>query len=227
MKRDLHVVSIDNIEYQRCLEWQRNLAAARAAGEIPDLLILTEHEPVITIGRAGSHSAAPQGAKIIAVERGGMATYHGPGQLIGYPILYLQENERDIHAYLRKMEDVLIQTLNIFKLSAERERGATGVWILQKDGTRKKMASIGVAVKRWVTLHGFALNVSVDLRGFDGFDPCGFPSNVMTSMENELQTRVDRRELETALLDTFAAVFDRNAVRTDEHAILQYTSKEL
>ncbi|MFN0207300.1 MAG: lipoyl(octanoyl) transferase LipB [Planctomycetota bacterium] len=223
MTRDLHVISIHRIEYKRCLEWQRNLAAARAAGEIPDLLILTEHEPVITVGRAGAAPAANANVNIVNVERGGMATYHGPGQLIGYPIIYLEENERDVHAYLRKIEDVLIETLVQYNLSAVREPGATGVWLLRNH---TKIASIGIAVKRWVTLHGFALNVSSDLHGFDGFDPCGFPSNVMTTMEKELQTPVERRDLERVLIDHFAAVFDRNAVRAGENSILQYASRE-
>jgi lipoyl(octanoyl) transferase len=176
--------------YEEVLELQRGLCRQRMAGEQPDdLLLLVEHEPVVTLGRGtrpGSVRLTPEdfsarGVTLVEVERGGDATFHGPGQLVGYPVLDLREHREDLHWYLRQLEGVLIMALAELGVPAERNPGLTGVW------TRgRKIASIGIHVKQWVTFHGFALNVTTDLRGFDLIVPCGIDGVVMTSVAAEL-----------------------------------------
>jgi lipoate-protein ligase B len=171
------------------LELQRALCRQRMAGERhEDLLLLVEHEPVVTLGRGTRATSLPlapaelvrRGLTVAEVERGGDVTYHGPGQLLGYPILDLREHREDLHWYLRQLEAVLITALDGLGVAAERLPGLTGVW------TRgRKIASLGIHVKRWVTFHGFALNVSTDLRAFQVIVPCGIEGVVMTSVAAE------------------------------------------
>lgn len=205
----LHTVWLPRTDYLECLQWQRRAVEARAAGRIPDVVVFTSHPPVVTLGRGFHGTLALARAPVVPVERGGKATFHGPGQCIGYPILLLSETERDLHAYLRHIEDAIIGTLNTYGLAAEREPGATGVWVPSRGGEKRKIASIGVAVRHWVTFHGFALNVSTDLRGFEGFDPCGFPSGVMTSLDRELGRETDPLELRGRLAHSLALAFGR------------------
>lgn len=158
---------------------QHLLVERRARGEIPDTLVLAEHEPVVTLGR-GTRARPPAdlALPLFEIERGGEATYHGPGQLTGYPILALEGRRRDLRRYLRDLEDVLIQALEGLGVAgADRNPPHTGVWV----GARK-VASIGVAVRGWVTYHGFALNVATDLAPFRRFRPCGLDGRVMTSV---------------------------------------------
>jgi len=180
------------VPYERGHELQRRLLAERAGGERDDALVLLEHEAVVTVGRgARRDGTGPDGLPavldggrfpVVEVERGGEATWHGPGQLVGYPIIALGEGERDLHRHLRRIEDALIAALGDLGVSgAGRRAGATGVWI---DGARK-VASIGIAVQRWVTWHGFALNVRPDLSAFAAIRPCGFGAEVMTSVAAE------------------------------------------
>ena len=181
--RVLEVIQAGVVPYGEALEWQRSLAQARIEGRIPhDLLLLLEHPPVVTLGR-NSHAAhvlRPAGVDVFEVERGGDVTFHGPGQLVGYPIIDLAGYKQDLHWYLRTLEQMLIGALGILGIPAERNPGYTGVW------TRgRKIASIGVHVKQWVTWHGFALNVTTDLAHFDRIVPCGIPGVVMTSVEKE------------------------------------------
>ncbi len=181
--RVLEVVQAGLVPYAEALEWQRGLAQARIERRVPhDILLLLEHPPVVTLGR-GSHAAhllRPEGVEVFDVERGGDVTFHGPGQLVGYPILDLTDYKRDLHWYLRTLEQALIDALAILGIPAERNQGNTGVW------TRgRKIASIGIHVKQWVTWHGFALNVTTDLASFDRIVPCGIPGVVMTSIERE------------------------------------------
>ncbi len=174
--------------------WQRQdeLVAARIAGTAPDTLVFTEHEPVFTLGmRTGSErnlvwtppQLAAQGIEVVPTNRGGDITYHGPGQIVGYPIVSL-EPRRDLHAYLRFLEQVLIDTVARHGLVATRREGKTGIWL----GTRK-IAAIGVAVKRWVAHHGFALNVTTNLGHFGGIVPCGITDGTVTSLAAELGPR--------------------------------------
>ena len=182
--RPVEVVQAGRVSYGEALEWQRRLARARIAGRLPqDLLLLLEHPPVVTLGRSArtEHVLASDGVERFEVERGGDVTYHGPGQLVGYPILDLRAYRADLHWYLRTLERTLILALGKLGIEAHRREGLTGVW----TGGRK-IASIGVHVKQWVTWHGFALNVTTDLAQFDRIVPCGIPGVVMTSVEREV-----------------------------------------
>jgi lipoyl(octanoyl) transferase len=179
----LQVIQAGTIPYAEALEWQRQLAEDRIAGRLPhDVLLLLEHPPVVTLGR-NSHAAhllQPGDIEVFEVERGGDVTFHGPGQLVGYPILDLGAYKKDLHWYLRTLEQALIDALGQLHVPAERNPGYTGVW------TRgRKIASIGIHVKQWVTWHGFALNVATDLTDFQRIVPCGIPGVVMTSVERE------------------------------------------
>jgi lipoyl(octanoyl) transferase len=181
--RVLDVVNAGRVPYRDALAWQRGLARDRIEGRLDrDVLLLLEHPPVITLGR-GSHAehlVNPEQLEVVEIERGGDVTFHGPGQLVGYPILDLTAFRRDLHWYLRTLEDALIRALADLGIPAERRAGFTGVW------TRgRKIASIGVHVKQWVTWHGFALNVTTDLTHFDRIVPCGIAGVEMTSVERE------------------------------------------
>ena len=175
--------------YAEVLEIQRELRRRRIEGTLPeDVLLLVEHPPVITLGRGTRASSLPlapsalerRGVEVFEVERGGDVTLHAPGQLVGYPILDLRQHRQDLHWYLRSLEDVLIQALGGLGIEAGRNPGRTGVWT-----AGRKIASIGIHVKQWVTLHGFALNVTTDLDLFDLIVPCGIPQVVMTSVAAE------------------------------------------
>lgn len=196
-------------EYGEVWELQRELVGKRQRDEIPDTLVLVEHPHVITLGR-GSHKEnllATGDVPIFEIERGGDVTYHGPGQLVGYPILLLREPERDLHLYLRNLEEALLRTVGAFGIPGERKDGWTGVWT---GGGTRKLASIGVAVKRWVTLHGFALNVSTDLARFTAINPCGLEATTMASMESVLGGAVSFDDVKREARLQMGAVFDRS-----------------
>ena len=181
--RTLEVIEAGSVPYAEALEWQRRLADDRIARRLDhDVLVLLEHPPVVTLGR-NSHAAhllERDGIEIHEVERGGDITYHGPGQLVGYPILDLTQYKQDLHWYLRTLEQALIDALALLEIPAERNPGFTGVWTCGR-----KIASIGIHVKQWVTWHGFALNVTTDLSHFDRIVPCGIQGVEMTSVKNE------------------------------------------
>lgn len=186
----LRVEDLGLRSYGEVLEIQRDLRRRRIAGELEDdVLLLVEHPPVVTLGRGTQASSLPlppaelerRGLEVAEVERGGDVTLHAPGQLVGYPILDLRRHREDLHWYLRSLEDVLIQALGTLGIEAGRNPGRTGVWT-----AGRKIASIGIHVKQWVTLHGFALNVTTDLDLFDLIVPCGIPQVVMTSVAAEL-----------------------------------------
>lgn len=171
------------IPYEEALQRMRARVSERIAGQIEDRLILCEHPAVITLGRRpGAHKNIlhPRDIPIVEAERGGDVTYHGPGQLVVYPILLLREGERDLHRYLRNLEEIVIRVLYAFDLKGGRS-GPTGVWVGER-----KIASIGVAARRWVVFHGLALNVDLDLTVFEAINPCGLEARVMTSMAREL-----------------------------------------
>jgi len=187
---------------------QKELVAQRQRDEIPDTLLLVEHPHVITLGR-GTHKEnvlAPGDMPLFEIERGGDVTYHGPGQLVGYPIFLLRQEERDLHLYLRNLEEALIRTVGRFGIPGERKEAWTGVWTA---GGARKLASIGVAVKRWVTLHGFALNVSTELARFGAINPCGLEATIMGSMETALGRGVSFAEVKAVARDELGAVFAR------------------
>jgi lipoyl(octanoyl) transferase len=172
--------------------WARQLALieARQRGEVSDTLLLVEHPHVFTLGRrreARSNVLVPGDVEVIEVERGGDVTYHGPGQLVAYPIVLLEDGERDLHAYLRHLEDAVIATCGTLGLAADREPGKTGVWCGPAE-RRKKLCSMGIACRKWVTFHGLALNVTTDLAYFQRINPCGFDANIMSSLSAEGST---------------------------------------
>ncbi len=186
---DARLLDLGVREYAECWELQKRLCAERQADQIPDTLILVEHPAVITLGRRQSsrdNVVAAGEVPIFEVERGGDVTYHGPGQLVGYPIVKLGADERDLHRYLRDLEEALIGVCAHFGLDGARKSGWTGVWIGER-----KVASIGIAVRRWVTLHGFALNVSTDLAQFAAINPCGLDAGVMTSLSEAAGRPID------------------------------------
>lgn len=167
------------IGYNQALVLQEELVASIAAGNAAETLLLLEHPPVYTLGRGGHlENVLDESIEVVRINRGGDITYHAPGQLVGYPLLNLGRRGRDLHHYLRFLEEVLIQTAARFGVDAWREAGLTGVWTAQG-----KLASIGAGARRWVTMHGFALNVSIDLAGFQRIHPCGIQDCHMVSLE--------------------------------------------
>jgi lipoyl(octanoyl) transferase len=199
------------IPYSVALELQRDLARRRIAGEIDeDMLLLLEHPPVVTLGRTAKEAhivSSPErlrarGVEVHEVERGGDVTFHGPGQLVGYPIFDLKRHRKDLHWYLRQVEEALIVALAEVGIDAERNTGYTGVW------TRgRKIASIGVHARDWVTWHGFALNVTTDLSYFDLIVPCGIPEVQMTSVTRELGSELSMDWMSDIVARAFGHVF--------------------
>jgi lipoyl(octanoyl) transferase len=192
-KRPLLVTSLGTLSYAEALDVQRAAARARIDGTLADdLLLLVEHPVVVTTGRStkAAHvlltpaALAARGVELFDVDRGGDVTFHGPGQLVGYPIVDLQHHKADLHWYLRQLEAALIRALAAFDIRGERNQGLTGVWT-----SGRKIASIGVHARQWVTWHGFALNVTTDLSYFDLLVPCGIAGVTMTSIEQELLRR--------------------------------------
>jgi lipoyl(octanoyl) transferase len=176
---------LGRISFADALDLQEKIVQQkRADSSLGDELLLLEHEPVYTIGRTPDQSsllgAAHLPHPLFPINRGGQATYHGPGQLVGYPIIDLQRFAKDLHAYLRWLESILLELLDGFEIAASTRPGLTGVWV-----EKRKIASIGVGVRHWITMHGFALNVAGDLSGFDHIVPCGISDVTMTSIEKE------------------------------------------
>ena len=209
--RALWVVAAGRVPYGEALTLQREIARARIAGEVAeDVLLLVEHPPVVTLGRSSSAQhllsspalLAARGVELHEVERGGDVTFHGPGQLVGYPIIDLKRHKQDLHWYLRQVEEALIDALDDLGVVAGRHHGLTGVWT-----SGRKIASIGVHARDWVTWHGFALNVTTDLSYFDLIVPCGIDGVVMTSLERELGTAPPWDAVERAVADAFGEVF--------------------
>ena len=207
----LEVRRLGRVAYDEALALQERLRDARIAGEIPDTLLLLEHPDVITLGAGASEgflrfpgeALARRGYEVRRTNRGGEATWHGPGQLVGYPILDLEPRGRDLHRYLRALEDVLIDGLADLGVPAVRRDGYTGVWL----DARSKIASIGVGVRRWVTMHGFALNVCCDLARFDVIVPCGLSGVRMVSMASVLGRELDFAEVTDCVEDALRKAF--------------------
>ncbi len=223
MAKTCGLVNLGLTPYKEALSLQRHLAALRANGSVRDLLLLLQHAPVITLGRGGQRAhllvsestLAARGIEFFEVERGGEITYHGPGQLVGYPILDLTEHGRDLHRYLRRLEEVLIGTLRTFGIDASRWTGRTGVWV-----RGKKIASIGIHVSRWVTRHGFALNVDMDLAPFELIVPCGIQGAAPTSMAKALSRPMVMDEVIPVLARRFEANFGLNLLLTSRAVIV-------
>jgi len=200
---DCLLLDLGHWDYMDVWLLQRQLVEIRADGKIPDTLILVEHPSVLTVGRRGNAAnILSKELPVYEIERGGDVTYHGPGQLVGYPIINLEERGQDVHRYLRDLEEVLIRAMREFGLSTTRHEGHAGVWI-----NDKKLASIGVAVKRWTTYHGFALNVTTDLKYFQLIRPCGLDSSAITSMQELLGKRFDLEIVKEKVKKHFCDVF--------------------
>jgi len=217
--KELLIVDLGLVEYGAAWELQRRVAAARKAAAIPDVLLLCEHSHVITLGRSGKisnlrapdHLLRQMGVSFFETNRGGDITYHGPGQLVGYPILNLAEIRRDVGWYVRSLEEAMIRATAEFGITSKRVSGFTGVWVdvpvhsareneiekrkeIKECKDEEKLAAIGVHLSRWVTSHGFAYNVSTDLRYFDLIVPCGIAGKRATSLEKLLGRRVEMKE---------------------------------
>ncbi len=201
----LNVARLGTLEYRTALELQDALVQARQDERIGDVLLILEHRHVYTLGRGASERflvAPPRDVPVYRVSRGGQVTYHGPGQLVGYPILKLEGAARDVHGYLRSLERTLIDALAQCGIAAGRREKLTGVWV----GTRK-IASLGVGIRRWTTLHGFALNVATDLRYFDAIVPCGIEGCVTTSIAAEGRPDVSVDGFADIVQERFVNVF--------------------
>ncbi len=196
---------------------------------IENHLIFCEHPPVYTLGKSGrmenvlfdvleKQKSTDHPAEFYKINRGGDITFHGPGQLVGYPILDLEQFFRDVHKYLRLIEQSIIDTLEVFGINAGRYEGYTGVWIEPNDELKaRKICAIGVRCSRWVTMHGFALNINTNLSYFDQIVPCGIKNKKVTSMQNELQKRVDMDEVKAVLLQKFAHYFKAEITHEKRH----------
>ena len=214
--RSIAVRRLGRLEYGAALELQKQLVDQRRSGAIGDTLLLAEHPPVITVGarnRIGkANIVAPAdaleraGIEIFEAGRGGDVTYHGPGQLVGYPILDLRPDRCDVHRYVRDLEEVLIAAVERFGITGQRVHGLTGVWV-GSSGREEKLAAIGVRISRWVTSHGFALNVNTNLDHFGTIVPCGLPDRGVTSLERLLGHAVPLVDVENAVLESFRSVF--------------------
>lgn len=206
----IEVVDLGLIEYEAAWNLQKAIIAAKRLHSFPNTLLLVEHPPVYTIGRRGGaqHLLVPravlagEGISVLEIERGGDITFHGPGQLVGYPILDLHHFRPDVHFYLRQLEEVLIETLRAFGIVATRQPGLTGVWVGEK-----KVAAIGIHVQSWITMHGFALNVTTDLSYFDRIIPCGIQGRSVGSMAHWLGDSISLPTVAETLVDCFGAVF--------------------
>jgi lipoyl(octanoyl) transferase len=229
--KELLIIDLGLVEYSAAWELQRRVAAARKAGAIPDVLLLCQHPHVITLGRSGkiSNLRAPEsllrqmGVSFFETNRGGDITYHGPGQLVGYPILNLGEIRRDVAWYVRSVEEAMIRATAEFGMASRRVAGRTGVWVdrpkrevqevkdveeIQEIQEEEKLGAIGVHLSRWVTTHGFAYNVSTDLRYFDLIVPCGIAGKRATSLEKLLGRHVEMSEVAPRITAQLAEMLD-------------------
>lgn len=212
------------IEYGQALQLQNNLVAARLASKIPDIVLLLEHPPVLTIGCSGSKdSIVNKGildvdrVPVFRVDRGGDITFHGPGQLIVYLILDLRTSGKDIHLYVRRLEEVVIRTLSDFSINACRDPNYPGVWV-----GLEKICAVGIRVSHWVTKHGFALNVNPELRYFDYIKPCGISDRGVTSMCRILGFNLDLQDVASCVLQHFVNVFNANVKQEPVEQLRSY-----
>jgi len=198
------------IEYEKALQLQNNLVSARIAGDIPDIALLLQHPPVLTIGTSGNEQniltsrdcLASEGISVIHADRGGDVTYHGPGQLVGYLIFDLKRKGTGLHQYVRHLEEAIIRTLDRFSITAHRDPHYPGVWV-----GHAKICALGIRVSRWVTKHGFALNVNTDLKHFASIIPCGIAGRRVTSMSQVLGHDIALEEVASCLCEQCARVF--------------------
>ncbi|UCD19896.1 MAG: lipoyl(octanoyl) transferase LipB [candidate division WOR-3 bacterium] len=212
----MHILNLGNRDYKEVWELQKNIHARRVAGELPNVLILVEHNPVITVGKSGKpgnvlfpvEALNQRGVALYHIERGGDATYHGPGQLVGYPIFNVRDGLAGIKPFINGIEEAVIAALQHFGIEACKKDGMIGVWT--ESG---KICSIGVAVKKWVSFHGFALNVNTDLSYFDLIVPCGLKNVEMVSMHKILGREIAMDEIKEIVVSSFGSVFGQETER--------------
>ncbi len=220
----LSVVNLQRTRYKSTWDLQRRIFDKRVAGKCSDVLLLNEHDHVYTLGKgsndnhllAANAELKAKGIDVFHNDRGGDVTYHGPGQLVGYPILDLNNYYLDIHRYLRDLEEVIIRTLAEYRITGHRDENFTGVWV-----SNEKIAAIGVKVSHWVTMHGFALNVNTDLSYFDRIIPCGIFHKGVTSLERLLGRNVLMNEVSEKIAVHFGRVFGVNIIHQDSQEFLQ------
>jgi lipoate-protein ligase B len=208
-----YIIDLGLIDYQKAWDLQHLLWSKRVEGELPDLLLILEHPHVITLGRRGNRSHLIASPKVIEamkiptfhVERGGDVTYHGPGQMVVYPILDLKEYGYRLIRYIGQIEEVILRVLEDFGIQGRRDPANRGVWV-----NEEKIASVGVAIKRWVSFHGFSLNYETNLKYFELINPCGLEGRKMTSMAKILGTKISRNHLVERISVHFMQIFERD-----------------
>jgi lipoate-protein ligase B len=230
---DCIAVWLGCISYTDALDLQMRICELKKNGYRKDVLLLLEHPPTITLGRNGSldhllireDELRSRGIELWHIDRGGDITFHGPGQLVGYPILHLTHGERDIRRYMKNLEESLIRLLSLYEIEGERDAKFTGVWL-----KNAKIAAMGVHISRWITRHGFALNVNTDLSFYDLIVPCGITGRSITSMQKQLSRTLGLQEIAEGYIREFAAVFNRKMVILSESEIMEelqrYTGNE-
>jgi len=217
ISRKLVVIDHGLVEYNAAWDIQRDVFSKRTQGAADDHLLFFEHPNTYTLGKTASKTnligsedfLRENGFSVVDIDRGGDITYHGPGQIVGYPIISLTEWHQDAHLYLRSLEEVLIRVSEEYGLSAGRKEKYTGVWIGER-----KIAAIGIKISRWVTMHGFAFNVNTNLDLFNGIIPCGIKDKDVTSLARELNNTTDMKSVKTLILKHFAEVFGYNTLST-------------
>lgn len=213
VNKECKVLKLGIVDYGKAYELQKSLLQEKIEGSNVDYLILLQHNPVITIGRNGNNKnilvseslLKSHKIELYEIERGGDVTYHGPGQITGYPIIDLRHFKKDVHWYIRNLEEVIIRVLSEYGIKGKRVDEYTGVWVGDE-----KIAAIGVAIKRWITFHGFAFNVYPDLSYFKLINPCGITDKGVTSLEKVLGCKVNIKEVEQAIIYKFLDLFDIN-----------------
>jgi lipoyl(octanoyl) transferase len=216
-KKILTYCDLGLIDYKEAWDLQREIHSKRVSGEVEDFLFLLEHPNTYTLGKT-AHKENLIGSDeylkknqitVYDIDRGGDVTYHGPGQIVGYPIIDLNNWNKDTHKYLRALEEVIIKTCNDYGLICERNSKHTGVWI-----DDRKIAAIGIKVTRWVTMHGFAFNINTDMNLFGGIVPCGIQDKSVTSLKQELGNEIDIQEIKEKLVNNFLKVFSYDTINT-------------
>ncbi len=211
MKRKFNYCDLNSISYDKCWDLQKKIFEERKNNLIPDTFLMLEHPHTYTLGKTGDKAnligdetfLKSKGISVFEIDRGGDITYHGPGQIVGYPIINLQNWEMDTHLYLRTLEEVIIKTCSEYGLKTNRKENFTGVWLEER-----KIAAIGIKVSRWITMHGFAFNINTDLSLFNGIIPCGIKDKAVTSLEKELNKKITLEEVKNKLLKNFKELFE-------------------
>lgn len=212
MKKEALILNLDTIPYEEAFDLQKRLVEMRSQDNINDILVLLEHPPVFTVTRkatlknvlASPEELKEKGISLCKTNRGGDITYHGPGQLVGYPIMDLKEHGKDLHKYIRNIEEMIIKLLRDYDISAHRDKNNPGVWV-----GKEKIAAIGIAVKSsWTTMHGFSLNINPDLNHYSLIVPCGITDKGVTSLSKLLGKSVSQKEVRERLIQHFQEVFN-------------------